>query len=125
MLKDVSKATFQIWRGDAETGAFKDYSTEVGEGMVVLDAVHNIQAESAPDLACRWNCKAGKSQLGRGNGSSRAPSGLSVTAQSNTQGDSPPLRGCACPGLPSHAPSELSPPSTNHAREKLDPHRDF
>lgn len=60
MLKDVSKATFQIWRGDAETGAFKDYSTEVGEGMVVLDAVHNIQAESAPDLACRWNCKAGK-----------------------------------------------------------------
>ena len=29
-------------------------------GMVVLDAVHQIQAESAPDLACRWNCKAGK-----------------------------------------------------------------
>jgi succinate dehydrogenase / fumarate reductase iron-sulfur subunit len=28
--------------------------------MVVLDAVHNIQAEAAPDLACRWNCKAGK-----------------------------------------------------------------
>ena len=37
-----------------------DYSTEVTEGMVVLDAVHQIQAESAPDLACRWNCKAGK-----------------------------------------------------------------
>lgn len=37
-----------------------DYQTEVGEGMVVLDAVHQIQAESAPDLACRWNCKAGK-----------------------------------------------------------------
>jgi succinate dehydrogenase / fumarate reductase iron-sulfur subunit len=60
MLARVSKATFQIWRGDATTGAFKDYATEVGEGMVVLDAVHNIQAESAPDLACRWNCKAGK-----------------------------------------------------------------
>lgn len=28
--------------------------------MVVLDAVHQIQADSAPDLACRWNCKAGK-----------------------------------------------------------------
>ena len=28
--------------------------------MVVLDAVHQIQAESAPDLAVRWNCKAGK-----------------------------------------------------------------
>lgn len=36
------------------------YQTEVSEGMVVLDAVHQIQAESAPDLACRWNCKAGK-----------------------------------------------------------------
>jgi len=28
--------------------------------MVVLDAVHQIQAEHAPDLAVRWNCKAGK-----------------------------------------------------------------
>ena len=37
-----------------------DYDTQVTEGMVVLDAVHQIQAESAPDLACRWNCKAGK-----------------------------------------------------------------
>ena len=37
-----------------------DYQTEVTEGMVVLDAVHQIQAETAPDLACRWNCKAGK-----------------------------------------------------------------
>ena len=28
--------------------------------MVVLDAVHDIQATQAHDLACRWNCKAGK-----------------------------------------------------------------
>jgi succinate dehydrogenase / fumarate reductase iron-sulfur subunit len=28
--------------------------------MVVLDAVHQIQAEQAPDLAVRWNCKAGR-----------------------------------------------------------------
>jgi succinate dehydrogenase / fumarate reductase iron-sulfur subunit len=28
--------------------------------MVVLDAIHQIQAESANDLAVRWNCKAGK-----------------------------------------------------------------
>jgi succinate dehydrogenase / fumarate reductase iron-sulfur subunit len=27
---------------------------------VVLDAVHGIQATQATDLACRWNCKAGK-----------------------------------------------------------------
>jgi succinate dehydrogenase / fumarate reductase, iron-sulfur subunit len=54
------KATFRIWRGDAKAGAFVDYTTEIAEGMVVLDAVHKIQAESANDLACRWNCKAGK-----------------------------------------------------------------
>jgi succinate dehydrogenase / fumarate reductase iron-sulfur subunit len=28
--------------------------------MVVLDALHQIQAESANDLAVRWNCKAGR-----------------------------------------------------------------
>jgi succinate dehydrogenase / fumarate reductase iron-sulfur subunit len=53
-------ATFRIWRGDATGGAFDDYETEVSEGMVVLDAVHHIQAEQAPTLAVRWNCKAGK-----------------------------------------------------------------
>src|SRR5713226_6309773 len=53
-------ATFRIWRGDANSGAFHDYSTEVSDGMVVLDAVHRIQAAQANDLACRWNCKAGK-----------------------------------------------------------------
>jgi succinate dehydrogenase / fumarate reductase, iron-sulfur subunit len=53
-------ATFRIWRGDAQGGKFVDYSTEVAEGMVVLDAVHRIQATQANDLACRWNCKAGK-----------------------------------------------------------------
>lgn len=54
------KATFRIIRGQGEGARPRDYVTEVGEGMVVLDAVHQIQAESAPDLACRWNCKAGK-----------------------------------------------------------------
>jgi succinate dehydrogenase / fumarate reductase iron-sulfur subunit len=53
-------ALFRIWRGDAESGAFSDYQADVTEGMVVLDAVHQIQATQAPDLACRWNCKAGK-----------------------------------------------------------------
>jgi succinate dehydrogenase / fumarate reductase iron-sulfur subunit len=53
-------ATFRIWRGDASGGEFRDYETEVVEGMVVLDAVHQIQAEQANDLAVRWNCKAGK-----------------------------------------------------------------
>jgi succinate dehydrogenase / fumarate reductase iron-sulfur subunit len=53
-------AVFRIWRGGADGGAFQEYSTNVEEGMVVLDAVHRIQAEQAPDLAVRWNCKAGK-----------------------------------------------------------------
>ena len=53
-------AIFRIWRGDSGGGKFQDYSTNVDPGMVVLDAVHRIQAEQAPDLAVRWNCKAGK-----------------------------------------------------------------
>jgi succinate dehydrogenase / fumarate reductase iron-sulfur subunit len=53
-------ATFRVWRGDQSAGDFKDYQTNVSEGMVVLDAVHQIQAEQANDLAVRWNCKAGK-----------------------------------------------------------------
>jgi succinate dehydrogenase / fumarate reductase iron-sulfur subunit len=53
-------ATFRIWRGDAQGGGFQDYSTEVAEGMVVLDAIHRIQAARANDLAVRWNCKAGR-----------------------------------------------------------------
>ena len=55
-----TSATFRIWRGDAQGGQFLDYPTTVSEGMVVLDAVHQIQAEQANDLAVRWNCKAGK-----------------------------------------------------------------
>lgn len=56
----MNKVTFRIWRGTAAAGDYQEYVTEIGEGMVVLDAVHQIQAETAPDLACRWNCKAGK-----------------------------------------------------------------
>jgi succinate dehydrogenase / fumarate reductase iron-sulfur subunit len=55
-----TSATFRIWRGDAQGGQFLDYPTAVSDGMVVLDAVHQIQAEQANDLAVRWNCKAGK-----------------------------------------------------------------
>ena len=56
----MASATFRIWRGDATGGHFKDYTTDVVPGMVVLDAVHRIQATQASDLAVRWNCKAGK-----------------------------------------------------------------
>jgi succinate dehydrogenase iron-sulfur subunit len=56
----MATATFRIWRGEKGEGRFRDYTTEVADGMVVLDAVHQIQAEQAGDLAVRWNCKAGK-----------------------------------------------------------------
>ncbi len=56
----MPKATFRIWRGGSDGGAFQEHSVEVSEGMVVLDAVQKIQAEQANDLAVRWNCKAGR-----------------------------------------------------------------
>ena len=56
----MAKMNFKIWRGLQDKGGYQDYSTEITDGMVVLDAVHQIQKESASDLACRWNCKAGK-----------------------------------------------------------------
>jgi succinate dehydrogenase / fumarate reductase, iron-sulfur subunit len=57
----MPSAKFQIWRGDShQSGALQEYPVEYQEGMVVLDVVHKIQAEQQSDLACRWNCKAGK-----------------------------------------------------------------
>jgi len=56
----MADVTFRIWRGDADGGELRDYTTPIEQGMVVLDAVHRIQAEQAGDLAVRWNCKAGK-----------------------------------------------------------------
>jgi succinate dehydrogenase / fumarate reductase iron-sulfur subunit len=53
-------ALFRVWRGDSSGGKFVDYKAHITTGMVVLDAIHQIQAEQSPDLACRWNCKAGK-----------------------------------------------------------------
>ncbi len=54
------EAVLQIFRGDAGGGAFREYRVPVDEGMVVLDVIHRVQATQAPDLAVRWNCKAGK-----------------------------------------------------------------
>ena len=51
---------FRVWRGDSEGGELKDYEVEVNEGEVVLDVIHRLQATQTPDMAVRWNCKAGK-----------------------------------------------------------------
>jgi succinate dehydrogenase / fumarate reductase iron-sulfur subunit len=54
------KAKFKVWRGDADGGDLQDFTVEVNEGEVVLDVIHRLQATQAPDMAVRWNCKAGK-----------------------------------------------------------------
>ncbi len=56
----VAQATLQIFRGDRDGGKSVDYLVPLVPGMVVLDALHSVQAHQAPDLAVRWNCKAGK-----------------------------------------------------------------
>ena len=56
----MASATFRIWRGEKGAGQYKDHTIEISEGMVVLDAILQIQASQAFDLAARWNCKAGK-----------------------------------------------------------------
>ncbi|QIS06992.1 succinate dehydrogenase/fumarate reductase iron-sulfur subunit [Nocardia brasiliensis] len=53
-------AKFRVWRGDLEGGELHDFTVPVNEGEVVLDIIHRLQATQAPDLAVRWNCKAGK-----------------------------------------------------------------
>src|SRR5262245_28253727 len=54
------QAKLKLWRGDKEGGEFKEYQVPWQEGMVLLDVIHTLQAQQAPDLAVRWNCKAGK-----------------------------------------------------------------
>jgi succinate dehydrogenase / fumarate reductase iron-sulfur subunit len=56
----MGKATLRILRGTKEKAEFKEYEVETYTGMVVLDAVHEVQAKQAPELAVRWNCKAGR-----------------------------------------------------------------
>ena len=53
-------AKLRVWRGDETSGALQDFTVEVNEGEVVLDVIHRLQQTQTPDLAVRWNCKAGK-----------------------------------------------------------------
>jgi succinate dehydrogenase / fumarate reductase iron-sulfur subunit len=54
------EAVMHVFRGDPSGGDVREYRVGFEEGMVVLDVLHRIQATQAPDLAVRWNCKAGK-----------------------------------------------------------------
>ena len=53
----MEKITFSVFRGSPDEagspiGEMKEYTVDLDEGMVVLDVIHRIQAEEAPDLAC-------------------------------------------------------------------------
>src|SRR5271154_2461816 len=56
----MADAVLNVFRGDKDGGQAVDYNVPIAPGMVVLDALHYIQGHLSPDLACRWNCKAGK-----------------------------------------------------------------
>ena len=51
---------FEVWRGDRSGGELVPYEIPAEEGMVVLDAMREVQRTVAADLAVRWNCKAAK-----------------------------------------------------------------
>ncbi len=58
---EATDVTLRVWRGDERaSGGFVDYQVPVDPGMVMLDVLFRVQATKAPDLAVRWNCKAGK-----------------------------------------------------------------
>jgi len=57
---DETEYTLRVFRGDDDQGEFVEYDVPVQEGMVVLDAIHWIQAHEDPELAVRWNCKSGR-----------------------------------------------------------------
>src|SRR6201997_3571877 len=56
----MADATLNVFRGGPDGGKEVEYKVPVAPGMVVLDALHYIQAHQASDLAVRWNCKAGR-----------------------------------------------------------------
>ena len=59
----MASSTFRIWRGDAAGGGFHEYTTEISEGMVVLDAVHQIQAAQRARSRGAMELQSGKMRL--------------------------------------------------------------
>ncbi len=47
----MAEATLTVFRGTQEGSTYQDYTVPLYEGMVVLDAIHHIQANYANDLA--------------------------------------------------------------------------
>ncbi len=53
-------AQLKVFRGAKDGGEYQTYKVPIEDGMVILDAIHYIQANYDPNLAVRWNCKAAK-----------------------------------------------------------------
>ena len=58
--RQEKEVTFSIFRGTCRGGRMQAYRVKVVPGMVVLDAVLEIQMKYASDLGVRCNCSAGK-----------------------------------------------------------------
>ena len=56
----MKEATLRVFRGETSAGKTVDFRVPLAPEMVVLDALHYIQGHLVPDLAVRWNCKAGR-----------------------------------------------------------------
>jgi succinate dehydrogenase/fumarate reductase-like Fe-S protein len=54
-----NKATLQVYRGDKESGQLETYEVETYPGMVVLDAIHDIQTKQEPSLAVDGTARQG------------------------------------------------------------------
>ena len=108
---------FRVWRGDDEGGDFAEYEVEVNEGEVVLDVIHRLQATQTPDLAVRWNCKAGKcgSCSAEINGRPRL---LCMTRMSTLPAGDPPSRSRRCGRSRSSATSSPTSRSTTRRRAR-------
>jgi succinate dehydrogenase / fumarate reductase iron-sulfur subunit len=59
-MSETQHVTLSILRGEGTEVKEVEYTIPVETGWVVLDAVLAVQAQQAPDLAVRWNCKAAK-----------------------------------------------------------------
>jgi len=59
-MSDKHSVTLRILRGTGESAREVEYDVDTETGWVVLDAVLAVQAQQAPDLSVRWNCKAAK-----------------------------------------------------------------
>ena len=64
----MSARTLRLWRGDAAGGELVDYEVEVVTGMVVLDAVLEVQRSPGPGPGRPLELQGGQVRLMRRRG---------------------------------------------------------